>query len=101
MRKFILIAATAMLVSYKGVHSSPPFLLEGVVQDKVSGQPLKAVHVFTVKGEEEAVTNEKGVFRFQSWKETVVLTAESPGYQKKQVQLTLPAPKQTVLLEKE
>ncbi len=97
----IILAVSVMLFSYKDVRHHIPFTLEGTVQEKASGQPVRFVHVFTVKGEEEAITDEKGSFRFQSWNTTVVLTAEASGYQKKQIRLTLPSPKQTVLLQKE
>jgi hypothetical protein len=101
MRKLIFIAATALLFSYKTVPGYVPFTVEGIVKDESSGEPLKNVHVYTVKGEEEAITDSKGVFRFQSWHQSVVVAAEVKHYQRKEVRLSLPASKQTILLTKE
>ncbi|MEI6948932.1 hypothetical protein V9K67_17220 [Paraflavisolibacter sp. H34] len=40
--------------------------LEGVVTYKASGKPAANVYLYTVKGEEEALTNERGEFRFST-----------------------------------
>ena len=41
--------------------------LHGVVANKVTGKPLPDIYLYTVKGEEEAITNQKGEFKFISW----------------------------------
>jgi hypothetical protein len=101
MRKLIFIAVTVLLFSYKSVPDNVPYTVEGIVKDGTSGELLKNVHVFTIKGEEEAITDSKGAFRFQSWHQSVVLAAEVKNYQRKEIRLSLPAGKKTILLTKE
>jgi hypothetical protein len=46
--------------------------LQGIVTSKESGKALGDVYLYTVKGEEEAITNKKGEFRFVTWKKLPV-----------------------------
>ena len=41
--------------------------LHGVVADKETGKPLPDIYIYTVKGEEEAITNKSGQFKFVTW----------------------------------
>jgi uncharacterized protein YfaS (alpha-2-macroglobulin family) len=48
------------------------YTLQGTVANKETGKPLANVYLYTVKGEEEAITNAKGEFRFVTWKKLPV-----------------------------
>ena len=78
-----------------------PYTVAGVVKDKQTGEPVRHVHVFTVKGEEEAVSNDKGEFNFTTWQQSPSLTTEKGGYQRTTTKLALPMPMQVVLIVKE
>ena len=43
------------------------YTLQGLVTNKETGKPLADIYLYTVKGEEEAITNQKGEFKFVSW----------------------------------
>lgn len=45
----------------------PSYSLQGTVLHKESGKPLPDVYLYTVKGEEETLTNQKGEFKIVSW----------------------------------
>lgn len=44
------------------------YTLQGSVISKENGKPLGDIYLYTIKGEEEAVTNQKGEFKFVTWK---------------------------------
>ena len=48
------------------------YRLQGIVTSKENGKALGNVYLYTVKGEEEAITNQKGEFRFVTWKKLPV-----------------------------
>jgi hypothetical protein len=55
-----------LLLSYATVPSIGD-TLQGTVVNRDSGKPIAAVYLYTVQGEEEAVTNREGAFRFTTW----------------------------------
>ncbi len=48
----------------KAIYS---YSLQGTVSHKESGKPLADVYLYTVKGEEETLTNQKGEFKIVTW----------------------------------
>ena len=48
------------------------YTLQGIVTNKENGKPLEDIYLYTLKGEEEAITNKKGEFRFVTWKKLPV-----------------------------
>ena len=48
------------------------YTLQGIVTNKEDGKPLEDIYLYTLKGEEEAITNKKGEFRFVTWKKLPV-----------------------------
>jgi hypothetical protein len=54
--------------------------LQGTVIFKESGKPFAQAYVYTVEGEEETLTNDKGEFKFTSWQKLpVTLHVDYPG----------------------
>ncbi len=47
-------------------------ILHGVIANKETGKPLPDIYVYTVKGEEEAITNRSGQFKFATWQKLPV-----------------------------
>ena len=43
------------------------YTLQGVVANKETGKPLSDIYLYTVKGEEEGITNKNGEFKFVTW----------------------------------
>ena len=48
------------------------YTLQGVVANKETGRPLSDIYVYTVKGEEEGITNKNGEFKFATWQKLPV-----------------------------
>ena len=46
--------------------------LHGVVANKETGKPIGGIYLYTVKGEEEAITNKTGEFKFVTWQKLPV-----------------------------
>ena len=97
---FFPLLAAILFISHATMKPQGAFVVKGIVKDKATGEPVPSVHVFTVKGEEEAVTNKKGEFSFETWSQSAELTTEKEGYQRSATKLNFPAPKQTLLLLK-
>ncbi|RYD70174.1 MAG: hypothetical protein EOP53_25875 [Sphingobacteriales bacterium] len=64
-----------------GYGHLPATEASGIVTDKNTGQPLSQVYVYSIKGEEETLSNEKGVFKIISWEALpVTVSFEKKGY---------------------
>ena len=48
------------------------YKLQGLITNKQTGKPLSNVYLYSVKGEEEAITDEKGEFKLITWKKLPV-----------------------------
>jgi hypothetical protein len=71
--------------------------LDGVVVDKQTNEPLPDVYVYTVKGEEEAITNENGKFNFSTWQDSdLVLYIKRLNFQ--EVKVKIADSKKTVVI---
>jgi hypothetical protein len=97
---FFTLLVSIIVLSHPPVKPQTAFVVKGIVKDKATGLPVPRVHVFTIKGEEEAVTDKKGEFQFETWRQAAELATEKEGYQRSVVKLNFPAPKQTILLQK-
>ena len=71
--KIYFMSAIVPLLFINGTFKKPlEHSLHGVVANKETGKPLADIYLFTVKGEEEAVTNKNGQFKFTSWQKLPV-----------------------------
>lgn len=71
-----------MLYSYAHLIKLQPFLVEGIVINLVSRQPVINAYLYIIKGEEEAITNIQGRFKIESWQKIpFTLTVEHKGYE--------------------
>ena len=43
------------------------YTINGIVLNKETGNPIPGVYLYVVKGEEEALTNNKGAFQLVTW----------------------------------
>ena len=70
----ILIAATLLpfMITSSDDTKLVEYTLQGIVASKENGKALSDIYLYTVKGEEEAITNQKGEFRFVTWKQLPV-----------------------------
>ena len=57
-----------LLLKQSSDEKSIEYDLQGIVISKENGKALGNIYLYTIKGEEEAITNQKGEFRFVTWK---------------------------------
>ncbi|MGC4100359.1 carboxypeptidase-like regulatory domain-containing protein [Ferruginibacter sp.] len=76
--------------SFTGTKKQLPAVeLQGVIQDAATGLPVSNVYIYSVKGEEEAVTDKKGAFKIISWQSLPVsLTLSHKEYEEKKLQVS-------------
>jgi hypothetical protein len=87
----ILLLTSAWLILGHKPLVFQPIVIEGVVLEATTHQPLPNAFVFTVKGEEEALTNERGLFVIKTWRSLpVTLTVQQGGKEKKITIKSLP-----------
>jgi hypothetical protein len=64
----------------------PAVELYGVIVNADTGLPISNAHVYVLSGEEEALTDKKGAFKFVSWQQLpVVLTVKHQAYEVKKI----------------
>lgn len=68
----LLKSVITLLIVLMNISSAVPVKnlnhsVQGVVVDKLSGTPLSNIYLYTVKGEEEAISNNKGEFKITTW----------------------------------
>lgn len=99
--KALLLMALPIL-SFSSGTGRPPSTLGGVVLDAASGQPLEKAYVYTVKGEEEALTNSRGAFSLKTWQVLpVTLTVQHLEGGESRVKVTAPTQKLRILLPRQ
>lgn len=76
------------LLFFRGIPSSTVLTLTGRVINEETRAPMRGVLVYTIEGEEEALTNGKGEFRIQTRRSfPVKVTAEQLIGKKQKVQI--------------
>jgi hypothetical protein len=68
----IMIMLFPLVLEPSSVEKTVEYHLHGIVTSKENGKALGDIYLYTVKGEEEAITNQKGEFRFVTWKKLPV-----------------------------
>src|SRR5687768_6746232 len=68
----IIIMLFPLLLKQSSDEKTVEYNLQGIVTSKENGKALGGIYLYTVKGEEEAITNQKGEFRFVTWKKLPV-----------------------------
>jgi hypothetical protein len=64
----IMIMLFPLLLKQSSNAKTVEYNLQGIVTSKENGKALGNIYLYTIKGEEEAITNQKGEFSFASWK---------------------------------
>lgn len=100
MLKIILLTATLSVMLPARTSTNPKALsvIEGTVTNEEK-QPLQKVHSYTVLGEEETFTNDKGEFSFKTYQPfPLKLIVEGKDYEKKTIELVAPPDKLSIVL---
>lgn len=104
MKKIIpLIIALTGLLHFTGAaqEKKGPSLIRGIVQDAATREPLPNMHVYIIKGEEEAITDSRGNFSIRSWQSFPLrIQATGKGYVLKEIQVVNDRQQIAILLTK-
>lgn len=95
MEKLFFSGAMALLILFSNSGSSKinPELItvSGQVLSEKTGKPVDGVFVYTISGEEEAITKNKGEFTIQTSKKTpFILSAEHRDFETGSIKITNP-----------
>jgi hypothetical protein len=71
--KPIIIMLFPLLLKQSSEVKMVEYNLQGIVTSKQNGKALGDIYLYTIKGEEEAITNQKGEFRFATWKKLPII----------------------------
>ena len=63
----ISIGLSIILLSSAPKKNFVSYTINGIVLNKETGNPIPGVYLYAVKGEEEALTNNKGAFQLVTW----------------------------------
>jgi hypothetical protein len=72
LKTFILTILFPFMIVTSTETKTAEYTLQGIVVNKETGKPLADIYLYTVKREEEAITNKKGEFRFVTWEKLPV-----------------------------
>ena len=70
--KIILSISLASMTAFQPDTHCINHTLKGIVVNKATGKPIPSIYVYTIKGEEEAVTDSAGVFQLVTWQKLPV-----------------------------
>ena len=86
----VLIVTAFLFCSFKNSITYPKStVLYGVIVSAETGLPVNNVYVYVVSGEEEALTNKKGEFKFTSWQPLPIsLKIKHPEFEETKLLIT-------------
>lgn len=90
-KKLVLTTVTLLLMIFSSAEivNFLPATLKGRVVDSRSGKPVRAVHVYITKGEEEIFSNSKGEFVLKTWQQLpVTINVEHKDYKQQTIRVT-------------
>ena len=93
----LLLISTLSIVSNKP-NAFQPVHIEGVVIEEATNKPLPNAYVYTVKGEEESLTNSNGVFVIKTWRALPVTLTIQHGEKIKKITISSAPKKLTIRL---
>lgn len=77
-------------------------VLQGKVIDARDERPVARAHVYVVRGEEEALTDNNGRFRVQSWQSLPLkISAAAPGFHAASLSVKEPSKELLIRLNRE
>lgn len=100
MIKTLLLTLVLSATAFAGNERNAVFVIEGLVTNEEK-QPLQMVHLYTVLGEEEAVTNNQGAFSFKSYQaRPLKLIVDSKDYEGRTIELHETPSKLVIVLKR-
>jgi hypothetical protein len=83
-----LIALPVLIFNTSEIFPGRPYTIEGAITNSTTGKNIENAYVYIVSGEEEALTNAKGVFTISTWQQLpVTLIVEHPTFKQKKIRV--------------
>jgi hypothetical protein len=83
-----LIALPVLIFNTSEIFPGRPSTIEGAITNSTTGKQIENAYVYIVSGEEEALTNAKGVFTISTWQQLpVTLIVEHPTFKQKKIRV--------------
>lgn len=85
----LLIALPAFILHTSEIYPDRPHTIAGTVKNSATDKTIENVYIYITSGEEEALSNNKGIFTISTWQDLpVILVIEHPIYKQKKVRIT-------------
>lgn len=83
-----LIALPALIFNTTEIYPNRPHNIQGTISNRNTGKTVENAYIYIISGEEEALTDRKGVFTISTWQDLpVTLIIEHPVYKKKKIKI--------------
>lgn len=83
-----LIALPALILNTSEIYPNRAHTIQGTICNGNNGKMVENAYIYIISGEEEALTNRKGVFSLNTWQELpVTLIIEHPMFKKKKIRI--------------
>lgn len=94
-----LIMLPALIFNTSAIYPGRPSTIQGTVTSS-TGKTIDKAYIYIISGEEEALTNKKGVFSISTWQDLpVTLIIEHPVFKKRKINITDASNHQFITLE--
>lgn len=101
MKRILLFTGIIALLSFDRATTIQSQIIEGVIVSEQTGKPIPNLHVYTVQGEEESLTDNKGYFKIESWQTAPFrLVIENKGIRVHTCNIKTPDKKQYIKIKK-
>jgi hypothetical protein len=95
-----LIAIPALIFNTSEIYPGRPHNIQGTISNSNTGKTVENAYIYIISGEEEALTDKKGVFTISTWQELpVTLIIEHPVFRKKKIRIADASQHQFITLE--
>lgn len=81
-----LLVLPALIFNTTEIYPASPNTIQGTITNSSTGKTVEKAYVYIISGEEEALTDRKGVFSIATWQELpLTVIVEHPAYKKKKL----------------
>jgi hypothetical protein len=95
-----LIALPALIFNTSEIYPGHPQTIQGTITNSSTGKTVDKVYIYIISGEEEALTDTKGIFSIATWQDLpVTLIIEHPVFKKKRLRISDASQHQFITLE--
>ena len=95
-----LLVLPALIFNTSEIYPGRPHTIQGTITNSSTGKTVDKAYIYIISGEEEALTDRKGVFSIATWQDLpVTLIIEHPVFKKKKLRITDASQHQFITLD--